>query len=253
MDSNPGGPPPLQFDTAVPRDTPSAVATHGVTCAMCQRAMADEYFDVNGQSVCGSCRTQVAQMAETPRGWGLFAKAGMFGLVAAILGAILYYAVIAITDFEIGIVAIAIGYMVGWAIRKATDGRGGRRFQVLALVLTYWAVGLAYTPLTFRQIADEDKKQAPASTSEPAAEPAPAEAESGDGAGAVNIPLAMAILFGFSLALPVLAVISSLPGGLISALIIGIGMRQAWQMTGVPPLQISGPYRIAAASPPPAV
>ena len=40
--------------------------------------------------------------------------------------------------------------MVGWAIRKGTAGRGGRRFQILAAVLTYWAVGLAYTPLAFK-------------------------------------------------------------------------------------------------------
>src|SRR5262245_37164686 len=121
MESNPGGPPPLQFDTAVPQATLGTVAaTAGVTCAAGHRGMSTDYFDVNGQSVCGSCRTRLAEMAETPRGWGVFAKAGLFGLVAAIAGAILYYAVIAITDFEIGIVAIAIGYMVGWAIRKGT-------------------------------------------------------------------------------------------------------------------------------------
>jgi hypothetical protein len=251
MDSNPGGPPPLQFDTAVPQVTPSAVGTmQGVACAMCQRAIADEYFDVNGQSVCDSCRAQLAQMAKTPRGWGLFARAGIFGLGAAIAGAILYYAVIEITNFEIGIVAIAIGYMVGWAVRKGTGGLGGRRFQVLALVLTYWAVGLAYTPITFKQLAEADKKQeveaqttasAPApNASEPPAEP-------------VNIPVVVAFLLGLSLALPVLIVFGSLPGGLISGAIIAFGMQQAWRMTGVPALVISGPYRIAAASPPSAV
>ena len=160
MDSSAGGPPPLQFDTAVPSVAPSGVITaQGVTCTVCQRAISDEYFDVNGQSVCDGCRTQLAQLAQTPRSWGLFVKAGLFGLVAAILGAILYYAVIAITNFEIGIVAIAIGYMVGWAIRKATANRGGRRYQVLALVLTYWAVGLAYTPLTFQQLVEEDSRR----------------------------------------------------------------------------------------------
>jgi len=251
MDSNPGGPPPLQFDTAVPSIAPSGVITaQGVTCSVCQRAVSDEYFDVNGQSVCDGCRTQLAQLAQTPRSWGLFVKAGLFGLVAAILGAILYYAVIAITDFEIGIVAIAIGFMVGWAIRKATANRGGRRYQVLALVLTYWAVGLAYTPLTFQQLVEEDKKEQSQKATETAAlEPA----ESPDEATAINIPVMLAILLGFALALPVLVVFGSLPGGLLSALIIGIGMRQAWQMTGVPPLQISGPYRIAAAGPPTAV
>jgi hypothetical protein len=251
MDSNPGGVPPLQFDTAVPSVAPSGVITaQGVTCTVCQRAVSDEYFDVNGQSVCDGCRTQLAQLAQTPRSWGLFVKAGLFGLVAAILGAILYYAVIAITDFEIGIVAIAIGYMVGWAIRKATANRGGRRYQVLALVLTYWAVGLAYTPLTFQQLADKDKKEQAQKATDTAT---PAPAESPDEATAINIPMVLAILVGFSVALPVLVVFGSLPGGLLSALIIGIGMRQAWQMTAVPPLQISGPYRIAAAAPPSAV
>lgn len=80
---------------------------------MCQQAIATEYFDVNGQSVCNACKSQLEHLGQTPRGWGLFAKAGLFGLVAAILGAVLYYAVIAITNFEIGIVAIAIGFMVG--------------------------------------------------------------------------------------------------------------------------------------------
>ena len=253
MESNPGGPPPLQFDTVVPQVTPGKLATTaGVTCAMCQRGIATEYFDVNGQSVCASCRTQLAQMAETPRSWGIFAKAGLFGLAAAIAGAILYYAVIAITNFEIGIVAIAIGYMVGWSVRKGANGRGGLRFQVLALVLTYWAVGLAYTPLTFRQIAEEDRKERTEATKSeftaPAATTAPSELDAD--ATPVNIPLALGILFGFSLALPVLAVVSSLPGGLISGAIIAFGMQQAWKMTGVPSLHVSGPYKIAAASPP---
>ena len=223
MDSSAGGPPPLQFDTAVPTVAPSDIITaQGVTCVACGRAVSDEYFDVNGQSVCDGCRTQLAQLAESPRGWGTFAKAGLFGFVAAVLGAILYYAVIAITNFEIGFVAIAIGFMVGWAIRKATANRGGRRFQVLALVLTYWSVGLAYTPLTFQELAKGGNK------------------EQAQGA----------VLVGFSLALPVLAVFGSLPGGLLSALIIGIGMRQAWQMTGAQQVQISGPYRISEAAPP---
>ena len=55
---------------------------------------------------------------------------------------------------------------------------------------------------------------------------------------------------GFSLALPVLVVFGSLPGGLISGAIIGFGMQQAWKMTGGTPLLITGPYRIAAEHPP---
>ena len=245
MDSNPGGNAPLQFDTAIPRVTPSAIGTtEGVACALCHRTIPDEYYDVNGQSVCDLCRSQLAQLAETPRSWSVFAMAGLFGLGAAIAGAILYYAVIAITNFEIGFVAIAIGYMVGWAVRKGAGGRGGRRFQVLALLLTYWAVGLAYTPITFKQMIEEDKKQtAQASTTAPE----PTTTDTSD-VTTTELATAVAFLVGFSLALPVLVVISSLPGGLISGAIIAFGMQQAWKMTAVPTLLISGPYRIAAGS-----
>jgi hypothetical protein len=260
MNADSKGTQSMQFDTAIPRGTTSEAAADaplGVTCAVCTRAIADEYFDVNGQSVCSSCRDQLAQHVEPPRGWTALAKPALFGFGAAIAGAILYYAVAAITGLEIGLVAIAIGYMVGYAVRNGAAGRGGRRFQVLALVLTYWSVGLAYTPLTFQGMSKESKDtqteaSAPASTTasvtaaadvSPAA---PAEASASD--GSINIPVALAVLTGLSLALPVLAVVTSLPGGLISAAIIAFGMQQAWRMTGVPQLQISGPYRIARAS-----
>jgi hypothetical protein len=217
MDPNHGGAPSLQFDTAIPQVAPSIVAaTPGAACSVCQSGLVTEYYDVNGQSVCGTCRAQLADMAQTPSGVGALGKAGLFGLGAAIAGAILYYAVIAITNFEIGIVAIAIGYMVGWAVRTGAGNRGGRRFQVLALVLTYWAVGLAYTPLAFQEMT---------------------------GGGAQLV-----FLIGFSLVLPILSVVSSMPGGLISAAIIAFGMHQAWQMTGAPAMTISGPYRIAGDS-----
>ena len=37
MDSNPGGHPPLQFDTAVPSVAPTgAITVQGVTCTVCQ-------------------------------------------------------------------------------------------------------------------------------------------------------------------------------------------------------------------------
>jgi len=215
-----------------------------VTCVVCQKTIADKYFDINGQPTCDRCKQQVARHAETPKGFGAFGRAVLYGLGAAILGAALYYAVIAITDFEIGLVAIAIGFMVGYAIRKATDNRGGLRFQILAIVLTYWAVGLAYVPFVFSGDSHApDAQIAPASTeaASPESEPAPA-AEPLGAAGAI---IGIGLLFALSFALPVLSVFSSLPGGLISAAIIAFGMQQAWRMTGAPQVVITGPFRIA--------
>ena len=56
--------------------------------------------------------------------------------------------------------------------------------------------------------------------------------------------MGLALIFGFFLALPVIVVFSSLPGGLISAAIIVFGMLQAWRMTMAPVLNVTGPYRV---------
>lgn len=244
--SEPTGDAELQFETVTPPPLPGAVAVPaGVSCAVCQASIPDEYFDVNGQSVCAVCRVRVLDAVQTPKGWGVLLRAAACGAVAALAGAILYYAVVAITDFEIGIVAIAIGYMVGYAVRFGARGSGGRRFQVLAVVLTYVAVSLAYSVMVVRASIDQAATQTASKASAPAAPQAPnapvAEASGGDEAGEA---VGLLLLLGFFLALPVLVIAGSLPGGLISAAIIVFGMRQAWKMTMAPVLNVTGPYRV---------
>src|SRR5215211_2840256 len=143
----------LQFDRVASPDAPDAAAAPelpAVVCASCRTPLTTEYYDVNGTPFCAECRAGLERHVAGARGGRLLGKAALFGLGAAVAGAIVYYAVVAITDFEIGIVAILIGYMVGYAVRKATAGRGGRRFQVLAASLTYLAVGLAYFGLAMK-------------------------------------------------------------------------------------------------------
>jgi hypothetical protein len=221
----------LQFDTAV---AGSGALTGAVTCSLCQRTIEYEYYDVSGHSTCADCRGNMDALTETPTGVGPLLKAGAFGLVAGLAGAVIYYAVIAITGLEIGLVAILIGYMVGYAVRKGASGRGGRRFQVLALALTYTAVGLAYTPILIKAAVNNHTQRESAAASKPPA--------------TEGIPLwkALAILVGMIVAVPIVVVVSGLPSSLISALIIFFGMKQAWKMTAVAVLEISGPYRVGA-------
>src|SRR5712691_4213710 len=150
----------LQFDRVITESTSSAPpSTLAVICAVCQTPIETEYFDVNRSVLCSRCRTVAESAAETPQGIVPLMTAGVYGLVAGVLGAGIYYAVIAIAHLEIGIVAILIGYMVGYAVRKGARGRGGRRFQVLAVALTYASVALAYTPIAVKQAIDERNAQ----------------------------------------------------------------------------------------------
>jgi hypothetical protein len=215
------------------------------------------------------------------RGWGIFVKAFLFGGVAAILGAAIYYGVIALTNFEIGLVALLIGFMVGAAVRMATKGRGGRRFQVMALVLTYFSVGLAYAPLAVKGAVDAARSDSTGADSaavagadspglvpsippiripdsagviRPAGDTMSATARSLEptSIGGIIIGLAAVLAGSFLLtfALPIIYIVGSMPSGLISAIIIGIGMHQAWKMTAAQAHRISGPYRVGSTPPP---
>ena len=245
----------LQFDRVVPEATPAtAPGPPAVVCTTCHATIGTMYYHINGNPFCGRCRATVEAIAETPRGLGPLLMAGLFGLGAGIAGAAIYYAVIAITNFEIGIVAILIGYMVGYSVRKSTQGRGGRRFQVLAAVLTYASVALAYMPIAVRQVmaADRTAHQAPASTESSVltAEPATGQRAARERPTTGQFLFAVSTVVGLVLALPVLVVVASFPSGLISAFIIFIGMRQAWRMTGAPTFEVLGPYRVGAAPAP---
>ena len=179
-------PPALQFDAVTPRATDAPAATAAMACTGCQAVLADEYFDVNGHSVCRDCSNRLASHAETPRGAGVLGRAAALGIAAAVLGAALYFSCSSVTGLEVGLVAIAIGFMVGYGVRLGTRGRGGRRFQVLALVLTYWAVGLAYSSLVVKELVQGNAGAPVSLDHHPADDDWPHVRAAGDGHRAVD-------------------------------------------------------------------
>ena len=243
---------PLQLDRVITESaTAASPGKPAVVCEFCQTSIDTEYTTSTERRAVVAAVRRLESITETPRGIAPLAAAGAFGLGAGIVGAAIYYAVIAITHLEIGIVAILIGYMVGRAVRKGARGRGGLRFQILAVALTYLSVALADTPLVIQEMraSRSPSQQASGSTADARQ---PTEATTGaapDARSAPNLLLALAMLLAFILALPVLSVFGSLPTSLIGGVIIGFGMQQAWKMTAAPRLDFLGPYRVGAAEP----
>jgi hypothetical protein len=203
----------LQFDRVTPASPGAVPASHSeraVVCASCGRPIATEYYDVHGKPVCASCK----QILEAHQATGIsgpnMIQSIVFGLGAAVVGGFLYYLFISKTGWDLSLIAIAIGYMVGYSVRKGAGGRGGRPLQIIAVVLTYFAIGITYLGLV---------------------------------TGYSNLSVAtIPVLF----MLPVRWVTNSMPGGILSAIIIGVGLYQAWQMTGSHELKIAGPYKVGA-------
>ena len=111
---------------------------------------------MNGSLVCAPCRAGL----EHPRGTRLrrVLQATALGTLAAIGGSLLYFAVAAITGREFGLVAIAVGFMVGTAVRKGSGGRGGWAYQTLAIALTYLAMVSTYVPLVVKEFQKDGSK-----------------------------------------------------------------------------------------------
>ena len=128
----------LQFDQAE-LATPT---TGGPSCDACKRPIHDAYYEINGKVLCTSCRHQIEASWRGGSGLARFFKAVVLGTGAAIAGAALYYIVQRVTGWNIGLVAIVVGFMVGGAVRKGTGNRGGMLYQFLSLFLTYIAIGL---------------------------------------------------------------------------------------------------------------
>ena len=243
MNQPPAGTPmgSLQFDH-VERDGSSS----NLTCAACNQAIATSYYEVNGKVTCQRCRNQI--MAGWNRGssGGRFARALGLGLGAAVVGAGIYFGIAALTGYEFGLVAIVVGVLVGSAVRKGSNGRGGWRYQLLAMFLTYTAVVVTDSSLIARDLKNEWRAQAASSAAAPAGVNASTDAapRTSPRPGPLMVAFGLALIIALAYAAPIMIGITS-P---LHLLIAGFALYEAWKLNRGVALQVAGPYP-AAASP----
>ena len=227
-------------------------STGQLACEFCQSQIHDAYFDVNGQTTCQKCRYTVEDQRNNGSSAGRFFRALFAGSVAAGVGAGIYYAVLALTGYEFGLVAILVGFMVGVAVNWGSSGRGGWVYQALAVVLTYGAIVSTYVPFVF-EAWEEEELAAEAQSLDSIADEGAEEGEAislNTPAGALQAedgPLTPGdffvglVAFVFLVAaIPFLAGV----GNIIGLLIIGFGLYEAWRLNRYQALMIEGPFRV---------
>ncbi|HEY1537057.1 MAG TPA: hypothetical protein VGF76_23715 [Polyangiaceae bacterium] len=203
-------------------------ATPGLACGFCRRPIDKQYWQINKRAACAECRTQVQREVDGSMSRAHFLGALQYGVLAAATGSAAWIVVSKLTDSQLGIVAIGVGYLVGKAVRKGAGGFGGRRYQVLAMLLTYSAIALASLPAIFgvlRQV------------------PQHAAASAAPGLGAMLS--GWALILGIALASPFLGGVRNFMG----LIIIGIGLYEAWKLTRAVPVQVLGPFAIQTSPP----
>src|SRR5882672_8678457 len=134
--------PSPQFSTAEYQTEPG-----GNRCQFCQQPMSGTYYRVNGALACPGCaekmRTEIALDKHAA-----YVRALAYGIGAAVVGLIGYSLIaILLQGWVISYMSIGVGWLVGTAMMKGSNGVGGRRYQIAAAVLTYAAVSMAAIPI----------------------------------------------------------------------------------------------------------
>src|ERR1035441_4481607 len=237
------GPPPspqdLQFQHAEPIVEASSSDGSAQACVVCKQPVGGSYYQAQGQQVvCPLCAERIRAGLQAVPGISLM-RAALYGGGGGWAGGELYAVVTIVLHAEIGLIAIRVGWMVGKAIRHASQGRGGRPQQILAVALTYFAITTSYIPVILYQTARNPHRVE--QMQQPPANDAPAEARPRMPFGAVALYLLM---------LAAIAPFLSLTSGIsawISLFILFIGLQYAWRLTGGREIPLTGPYQAEAA------
>lgn len=238
MSPTPDSPPPaidgLQFEK---------VEIASRTCAVCTKAIPAEYFQVNGAEVCPACTEAIrAQQGRATTG-GLL-RGVLFGLGAALVCAAGYGLFTYLTGFEFGLIAIAVGWLVGRAVRVGAHGMGGRRCQIAALLLTYLAITMGYVPLIYKGILDRAKAEDAKILKETEAKLRDVKPVGLHLQSEPNKPVVAIVSMVMALVLPFASLTEGI-SGVLGIIILGVGLHQAWKTTARVEHTIEGPLGAA--------
>ena len=241
-------PPPeaLQFQHAEPLPAAGSGAESGPNCVVCKQPPGNTYFHARGHVVCPSCAGRIQSSQQTAPSPSL-GRAFLYGAGAALGGCILYAAVSILTGLEIGLIAIVVGVMVGKAIRHGSRGSGGRPQQILAVILTYFAITTSYIPVILYKVAKNPEfAQQRQAKRQPAQDPATAPDTVKTRSGPRSFGAAILFLLLIAAAAPFLSLGSGF-SGLITLFIIFIGLQRAWRLTAKSEILFMGPYQATPA------
>ncbi len=231
----------LQFATAKPAPIPCVER-----CRICSRFIFEDYYFVNNQVACAKCAGE-AREGQPSDSHAAYARGLVLGLVAAMLGLALYAAFTIVTNVHIGYMALAIALIVPNAILKGSNGIGGLRYQIAAVLLTYFAISVSAVPIKVADVL-QHRMQTVAKQKFVAG-----AGDQGVTANLRSLPNAQTDLQRVVVKLAVLGLASPFLEihdplhGLLGLLILIAGLRIAYRLAAARPLEVDGPYHVSSA------
>jgi hypothetical protein len=226
----------------------SLLSSASEVCRLCNNRVLGDYFRVNGLMACQECASQ-ARSGQPQDSHAAFTRGLLLGIGAAVIGLAVYAGFTILTGWYIGYLALGVGWLVAKAIKRGSNGLGGRRYQVAAVLLTYAAISLAAVPIgisyAFKHNAQQQKQAQPSSadsTTVPGGEASAAKP-------VIHLRSVAGQLLWLGFTSPFMGLQDGV-SGVIGLFILFIGLRMAWKMTAGAPLQVDGPFQpLAPATP----
>ena len=149
-------PPALESDESarVMAEYSDTIAT--ARCWICNSFVFEKYYRVNDQLACARCAGE-ARQGQPSDTRAAFARGLVLGVGAALVGLALYSTFNIVSNFYFGYIALGVGWLVAKAILKGSNGIGGRRYQIAAVLLTYIAISTSAVPIKIANIVTHNK------------------------------------------------------------------------------------------------
>lgn len=267
MTQSPGGEPksqeppsaaaahPIQFEHAefVTQSSESgSQPVPGLACQACQTPIPDNYYTVNQHVICANCHAQMVTAVTSGSRMGRLARAVVYGVLAGLAGTLIWFGIRKATGYEIGLIAIVVGVMVGGAVKMGSNGRGGLGYQLLAVFLTYSSIAANYMPdiyQSLREWAQEERIARNSASSQGGSTTSPStNANAGDtdksqislGERIFAMCVVAVLVFAFAFAMPVMGGFENI----IGLLIIAFALWEAWKINKSHHLSFTGPHGV---------
>lgn len=187
-------------------------------CSSCGASLTGEYWQANGHPVCAPCATQLRTLTTAPTRQQML-QGALYALGAGVVAAIGYAIIVVVTGYDLALLSIGVGWLIGKAALRGAGEKGSRPLQYIALAAAYLAIcGTFYAQILYG-LAKQGR--------------------------AINGIANYLMLYVLSLGKPYFELKEGL-GGLIGLAILFFGLQQAWQQTRGATLEITGPHAMAA-------
>jgi hypothetical protein len=117
-------------------------------CAQCNTSIPEgtEYIlrgNKGSAPLCSNCATNMERALQAETANPNVIGAVLLGLGAAILASVVWYAIVVITRFELGIIAIAVGWLVAQGVILGSGRKRGLPLQLISVGITIVAMGVS--------------------------------------------------------------------------------------------------------------